>query len=105
MSLPDSDVSGPRGRNIPGVFLAQGFERGLRITKRLDIASLKKLWSWDTEGLTLCEGDSMSPWCCPLRMGGRKGCQNDRTQAGEILAGSALEGHLAQTQGSEVGFT
>lgn len=74
------------------MFLAQGFQQGLWIAKGLDIVPLKKLWSWEVEGLTLHGGNTMSPWCCPLSMGGRKGCQNDRTQAGDVPEGSAMEG-------------
>lgn len=52
----------------------------------------------EVEGLTLHEGNTMSPWCCPLSMSGRKGHQNDWTQAGEAPEGSAVEGHADQTQ-------
>lgn len=87
------------------MLLAQGFERAPWITKRLDTGSLKKSWSWEEGRLTIHEGDTMSPWCCPLRMSGQKGCQNDWTQTEEIPAGSILEGYSVQAQGSSVGFT
>ena len=49
---------------------------------------------WESQGgrLPFHEGETMSPGCCPLRRGGKEGCQKDWTPAGEILAGNTLKG-------------